>query len=111
MQKNINPFYSGIRLIDLPQPVLISLSVIFFILAIVSISFHKYTRKKIQQYKELQMEDWKRENPGKKHFTYEQTKMFLPAWQRAKYNAHIFLSVIFVVGGFVFAFGNTLTTL
>ncbi|AJR11961.1 Uncharacterised protein [Mesomycoplasma dispar] len=106
-----SPFYSGIRVIDLPQSVLISLSVIFFVLAIISISFHKYTRKKIKEYKELQMEDWRKENPTKKHLSYEKTGMYLPAWQRAKYNLHIILCLVFLVGGFVFAFGNTLTTL
>lgn len=74
-----SPFYSGIRVIDLPQSVLISLSVIFFVLAIISISFHKYTRKKIKEYKELQMEDWRKENPTKKHLSYEKTGMYLPA--------------------------------
>ncbi|MBG0730967.1 hypothetical protein [Mycoplasma sp. 'Moose RK'] len=104
---NVNPFYS----INLPLPVLISLSVIFFLLGIVSLSFHRYTRKKINEYRQMQMEDWKKENPNKKHFSYQQTGMFLPAWQRAKYNSHFILATVFFVGGFVFAFGNLLTTL
>lgn len=106
-----NPFYSGIRIINLPTWALIFLAVIFFLLSIISLAFHPYTRKKIRKYRELQLQDWKKDNPKKSHFSYEQTGMFLPAWQRAKYNLHLICAIIFLVGGFVFAFGNSLTTL
>lgn len=109
---NINPFYrEGVRSLNLPLSITIPLAVLFFILSIATLSLHGYTRKKIKAFKELQLKEYIKDNPKDKHITYEKAKLYLPSWERMKYNSHFFMAIIFFVAGLVFALGNTLTTL
>lgn len=108
---NSNPFYSGERTLKIDSTVAILLAVAFIIFAIICIAMHNYTRRKIREYKNKQLEEYKIKNPSRKNATYENARLYLPAWQRAKYNAHIFLAVIFIVGAIAFLSGSTLTTL
>ncbi|WP_434337057.1 hypothetical protein [Mesomycoplasma conjunctivae] len=107
-----NPFYRDkVESLGLSPAVSISLSVIFFILSIIAISFHNYTRRKIKEFKAEQLKQYNLDNPRNKETKYEKTGLFLPSWERAKYNAHIFLALVFFAGGLVFATNTTLSTL
>lgn len=109
---NINPFdREGVVSLNLPLTITIPLAVLFFILSIATLSLHGYTRRKIKAFKELQLQEYIKDNPKDKNITYEKTKLYLPSWERMKYNAHLFIAVIFFVASLVFAVGSTLTTL
>ncbi|WP_120160333.1 hypothetical protein [Mycoplasmopsis bovirhinis] len=63
---NSNPFYSGERTLKIDSTVAILLAVAFIIFAIICIAMHNYTRRKIREYKNKQLEEYKIKNPNRK---------------------------------------------
>ncbi|MGZ9762687.1 hypothetical protein ACXYRP_00135 [Mycoplasma sp. 5912] len=86
----------------IPKNTLIPLGVLFVVLALICfVIYAKYSIAKIRNYKQLQMDEYNRDNPRNKKTTYEATEMYLPAWQRAKYNIPLFLGVVFIASAFI----------
>ncbi|WP_051789145.1 hypothetical protein [Mycoplasma buteonis] len=81
-----------------PQSVIISIFIVSLILALVFFAIYiKISLPKMRQYKQEQLEDYKNENPRKKNVSYKNSGLYLPSWERAKYNSPLFLSVLFAV--------------
>ncbi|WP_426461503.1 hypothetical protein [Mycoplasma hafezii] len=79
------------------------LSITFFVL------YYTYSLKRLKEYKAMQLEDYKKENPKRQHITYEKTGMYLPSWERAKYNFPLFLGVVFGIMFVIFLVGSALS--
>ncbi|QZE12460.1 hypothetical protein [Mycoplasma sp. Ms02] len=85
-------------------PFLITFTVLFGLLSIVLFSFYPISIRKIREFKKLQFEEYKKNNPRTKFTRYEQTGLFLPSWERAKYNSPLIFglaSLIIAVSLFV----------
>lgn len=92
----------------LSKDVAIVLVVGFFLLAALMIPLHFRQKKKVKQFKEKQLRDFYQNNPRKTHMKYEDTKMFLPSWERTKYSAPIILFIVFIVIAISILVGSTL---
>ncbi|VEU75888.1 hypothetical protein [Mycoplasmopsis columboralis] len=75
--------------------VYIVFSILFFILGILFIFLYRYySPRAISNFKEKQLQEYRKNNPQKKHLRYEQTGLYLPSWERMKYNSPIFGAVV-----------------
>ncbi|MCU4706893.1 hypothetical protein [Mycoplasma sp. CSL7503-lung] len=89
-------FGSNRGLATLPLWAKIILIISLVLLSLIMIFFHKNSKEKIADFKEKQLEQYIKDNPRHKNIKYESTGLFLPAWQRAKYNFPLFMSVVFL---------------
>ncbi|QKT05265.1 hypothetical protein [Mycoplasma sp. OR1901] len=80
----------------LPLWAKIILMIALVLLSLMMIFFHRNSKLKITSFKEKQLEQYIKDNPRQKNIKYESTGMYLPAWQRAKYNFPLFMSVVFL---------------
>lgn len=76
-----------------------SMAAIFVVLGILAFVYYFLTKHKIQDYKNEQLKTFRENHPKDKHKTYEQAGLYLPSWQRAKYNLPMFLGLVFVIIG------------
>ncbi|QGZ97753.1 hypothetical protein GE118_02980 [Mycoplasma sp. NEAQ87857] len=77
----------------------LALLIAFLVLsAICLFVYYKYSLPALKQYKKRQLDDFIKENPRRQNITYEKTGMYLPSWQRAKYNSTLFLALMFFAG-------------
>ncbi|WP_051521827.1 hypothetical protein [Mycoplasma leonicaptivi] len=81
---------------------LIIVAVLFLVLALVFLILYKYSLNKMRIFKDKQLQAYKKDNPKKINVTYESSGLYLPAWERAKYNLPLFLSVTFLSIAIVF---------
>ncbi|TDV23033.1 hypothetical protein BCF59_0656 [Mycoplasmopsis mustelae] len=76
--------------------------IILVLLTLVLLLIYKHSLKKMRDFKELQLNQYKLDNPRKKGVSYENSGLYLPAWQRAKYNLPLFLSVVSITSTIFF---------
>ncbi|MEE3928492.1 hypothetical protein V2E24_02795 [Mycoplasmopsis ciconiae] len=107
-----NPFYNQqTQQINLPKTILISVGILFIIMGIAVFFLYPYRKKKAQEYKELQMQEYKNNHPRTKFTRYEQTGMYLPINEQFKKNLPIILGLTFIFIGISFLIGTNLSTL
>lgn len=107
-----NPFYiNGTRNLDGSFIALLVVGIFFIILGFVPLIFINRTKDKVAQYKKEQLEDFVRNNPKKKHFTYEQAGLYLPGSMKAYAFWPVFTSLLLFIIGFSFVLGKTLISL
>ncbi|RIV16416.1 hypothetical protein [Mycoplasmopsis gallopavonis] len=89
-----------------PFGVIIAIFIIALVLAVVSFAIYfYYSLRKIKEYKNAQLADFLKENPKRKNVTYQNSGMYLPSWERAKYNAPLFFGVLFTGIAIIFFIG------
>lgn len=81
---------------------------IFFVLAIVSISFHTKFKRDIQRYKDKQLEEYKKDN-NRNNITYQQAGLYLPWSKQMKAFAPIFFFLLFTLIGIAFMVGHPIS--
>ncbi|WP_406613687.1 hypothetical protein ACJA23_02485 [Mycoplasma corogypsi] len=107
-----NPFYNTDNFLHAEQWVLILLGCIFLVLTLAAFAvYFFYSRKKLEEFKQEQLDQYIKENPRRQHIKYQNTGMFVPAWERAKFNAPLILAVLFLALAIMFFTGTKLTTL
>ncbi|VEU70870.1 hypothetical protein [Mycoplasmopsis glycophila] len=103
---NADEIHVDVKILPLWLSILIFL--LFLFLSIISfVIYRTYSLKKMREYKQAQLDDFIKENPRRKNVKYEDTGMFLPSWERMKYNLPLFLTIVFAlisIFGFVALF-------
>ncbi|UUM20070.1 MULTISPECIES: hypothetical protein [unclassified Mycoplasma] len=74
--------------------VYIVFGVLFFLLGILFIFYYKISSlRALRAFKEKQLKQFRENHPDKKHFRYENTGLYIPSWDRLKFNSPIFFSI------------------
>lgn len=78
--------------------------VICVILGIVCLLIYPICMKKMRNYKQAQMKEYKKNHPKSNITDYRSTGMYVPSSLRALYNAPLILSIVFFIIAFGFLF-------
>ncbi|WP_025755543.1 hypothetical protein [Mycoplasmopsis cricetuli] len=79
------------------------LTAIFTILAILLFVIYRiWIIPKMRNFKKQQLKEFKINNPKKVHLQYDQTGLYLPSWERFKYNIPIMLGICCLIVAFSF---------
>ncbi|VEU59086.1 hypothetical protein [Mesomycoplasma neurolyticum] len=94
----------------LPQWALILLGTLFLLLGISLLALYPKFKRLKNEYKEKQIQEYKFQNKINQNtnIKYEDTGMYLPFSQVAKYSAPIFLGITFCIIGVAWIIGSTI---
>ncbi|MBW0594581.1 hypothetical protein HUN03_00177 [Mycoplasmopsis anatis] len=76
--------------------------IVCLVLAIFCLSLYPISMKKMRNYKQAQMIEYKKNHPKSKLTDYNATGMYVPSSLRALYNAPLILSIVFFIVAFWF---------
>ncbi|WP_322900799.1 hypothetical protein [Mycoplasmopsis felis] len=79
-----------------PKWVYLVVGILLIVASLIMLYFYKLSLQKMRNYKEKQLEEYKKDNPRLKGITYENSGLYLPGWERMKYNIPLFLTVLFI---------------
>lgn len=79
-------------------PILIIFGAIFILLGIALFGLFPYTKRKGNLYKQKQLDLYK-EKHNRLNIKYEDTNMYLPAWEKAKVFSPLFFGMVFIIIG------------
>jgi cbb3-type cytochrome oxidase subunit 3 len=82
---------------------------LFIIFGLICILFIKRANNKAEQYRARQLELYIQKNPKDKNITYKQTKMYLPAFEKAKQFMPSCFAIVFFILGIAFLFGQPIS--
>lgn len=83
---------------------------LFILIAIACFLFYPRAKRKAQEYRDEQLVEFNKQ-AKRQTKSYEQTGMYLPAFEKAKLFAPVFFGMVFAIVGIAWIVGNTLTTL
>ncbi|ADE19894.1 LapA family protein [Mycoplasma crocodyli] len=78
---------------------IIFFGIAFLIIGIASFFLYPKQKRKMIQYKKEQLEEYYINHPKNKGCSYEASGLFVPGWQRMKYNIPIFVGMTFCIIG------------
>lgn len=81
---------------------------LFIALGLSMLLFVRKAREKRDDYKKRQLEQYKKDT-NKKNVRYEDTGLYLPAWERMKAFAPMFFALLFVVIGITMCVGQPIS--
>lgn len=96
--------------LKLPLSITIPFGILFLFLMILCWWLSPKMYKKVEEYKKLQLEKYKKENRIKGDISYEKTKMYLPWTEIFKKTIFPILSVVCLVLAITFLAGTNLST-
>lgn len=102
-----NPFYNRDLSINVPTVVLIVFGILFVLFGVVLFLQYPKQKTKLQQFKNEQLEEFRKNNPKKKYIPYESTGLYVPSWERMKINSPLILGLVFLIIGLFFIIGKS----
>ncbi|EFF41412.1 heme exporter protein CcmD [Mycoplasmopsis alligatoris] len=78
---------------------ILAFGICFVLLGIFIFMLYPKQKQKIRKYKEEQLKVFHENNPKKKNYNYESSGLFIPSWERMKFNLPIFLGLTSIIIG------------
>lgn len=82
--------------------VLIIMGILLLILGVTVFLFYTVTSRKMKEFKQKQLEQYRINHPKKKHLSYDQTGLYVPSWERAKYQSPLIIGLVLCIIGISF---------
>ena len=99
-------------LLGMPRWANITFGTLFILLGLsILFTYYPKAKKNAEEYRKLQMKEWRKQNPKRTLAKYEDTKMFLPPWEKTKQMMPVIFCLTFCILGIAWIVGNTLTSL
>ncbi|UVD81496.1 hypothetical protein NV226_02045 [Mycoplasma iguanae] len=99
---------SGVFLEGLPTWAFYLFGVLWLLLGIAFLGLTPFNNIKVKEYKQKQIEKYKKDQKIKHNITYEKAKLVLPLSQKLKLSYAPLLGIVFIVIGISWILGRTL---